>query len=127
MTETQTVLKIPDELKPADGRFGSGPSRVRAEQLENLAGPAGRGLMGTSHRQRPVKELVGQVRSGIRELLTVPEDYEIALGNGGTTAFWDAATCCLVRRQGAHLAYGEFSSKFASCTRKAPFLAEPIV
>jgi phosphoserine aminotransferase len=127
MTETQTVLKLPDGLKPADGRFGSGPSRVRAEQLENLAGPAGRALMGTSHRQKPVKELVGRVRAGLRELLSVPDGYEIALGNGGTTAFWDAAACGLIRRQSAHLAYGEFSSKFASCAKKAPFLADPIV
>jgi phosphoserine aminotransferase len=127
MSNTETVLKIPEELKPADGRFGSGPSRVRPEQLDALAGPAGRALMGTSHRQKPVKELVGRVRSGIRDLLNVSDDYEVALGNGGTTAFWDAATACLVRRQAAHLTYGEFSSKFASCTRKAPFLADPVV
>src|SRR4029077_4940244 len=113
MTETQALLEIPDELKPADGRFGSGPSRVRAEQVEKLAGPAGRALLGTSHRQRPVKDLVARLRGGIRELFSVPDGYEVALGNGGTTAFWDAATCGLVRRQGAHLAYGEFSSKFA--------------
>jgi phosphoserine aminotransferase len=127
MTETQTILRIPDELKPADGRFGSGPSRVRAEQLQNLAGPAGRALMGTSHRQPPVKDLVARVRAGITELFSVPDGYEVALGNGGTTAFWDAATCGLVRRQGVHLAYGEFSSKFASCTTKAPFLADPVL
>jgi phosphoserine aminotransferase len=127
MTDTEAVLKIPDELKPADGRFGSGPSRVRPEQLEHLAGPAGQAVMGTSHRQKPVKAVVGRVRGGIRELLRVPDDYEIALGNGGTTAFWDAATAGLVRRQSAHLAYGEFSAKFASCTQKAPFLADPIV
>jgi phosphoserine aminotransferase len=127
MTRTDTVLKIPDELKPADGRFGSGPSRVRPEQLEALASSAGRRLIGTSHRQKPVKQLVGRIRSGLSELLSVPDGFEIALGNGGTTAFWDAAACCLVRERPLHLAYGEFSSKFAACTRKAPFLSEPIV
>jgi phosphoserine aminotransferase len=126
MAETSTVLQIPAELKPADGRFGSGPSRVRPDQLEHLAA-TGTTLMGTSHRQRPVRELVGRVRSGLRELFQVPGDYEIALGNGGTTAFWDAATCCLVRERAQHLSYGEFSSKFAACTRGAPFLAEPLV
>jgi phosphoserine aminotransferase len=127
MTQTDTVLKIPDELKPADGRFGSGPSRVRPEQLEHLAGPAGQAVMGTSHRQKPVKALVGQVRAGLRDLFALPDGYEIALGNGGTTAFWDAATCCLVRERALHLAYGEFSSKFAACTAGAPFLADGIV
>jgi phosphoserine aminotransferase len=127
MSNTETVLKIPDELKPADGRFGSGPSRLRADQLQNLAGPAGRAVMGTSHRQKPVKELVGRVRAGIRDLFDVPDGYEVALGNGGTTAFWDAATACLVRTRAAHLTYGEFSSKFAACTKKAPFLADPVV
>src|SRR5437763_815472 len=95
MSETSTILQIPAELKPVDGRFGSGPSRVRPEQLERLAG-AGAALMGTSHRQRPVKELVARVRSGLRELFALPEGYEVVLGNGGTTAFWDAAACCLV-------------------------------
>jgi phosphoserine aminotransferase len=123
---TQTAVKIPDDLKPADGRFGSGPSRVRPEQLSKLA-REGAALMGTSHRQKPVKELVGRVRTGLRELFALPEGYEVALGNGGTTAFWDAATCCLVRDRALHLSYGEFSSKFATCTRTAPFLAEPVV
>ncbi len=126
MTQTATVLQIPDELKPADGRFGSGPSRVRPDQLAHLAG-AGAGIMGTSHRQKPVKQLVGRVRAGLAELFDLPDGYEVALGNGGTTAFWDAATCCLVRERALHLAYGEFSSKFAACTRGAPFLAEPVV
>ena len=121
----QTVLKIPDELKPADGRFGSGPSRVRLQALVALAGP-GAQVMGTSHRQPPVKQLVGRIRGGLRELFGVPDGYEVVLGNGGTTAFWDAATCCLVRERAVHLCYGEFSSKFAACTRGAPFLAEPI-
>ncbi len=122
----QTVLKIPDEIKPLDGRFGSGPSRVRRAQLEYLAGP-GAALMGTSHRQAPVKQLVAQIRSGLAELFELPDGYEVMLGNGGTTAFWDAATCCLVRERALHLAYGEFSSKFARCTGAAPFLADPIV
>jgi phosphoserine aminotransferase len=123
---TQTVLKIPPELKPADGRFGSGPSRVRPEQLDALAGP-GAAVMGTSHRQQPVKDLVARIREGLTELLALGDGYEVALGNGGTTAFWDAATCCLVRERALHLSYGEFSSKFAACTRNAPFLADPIV
>jgi phosphoserine aminotransferase len=126
MTQTDTVLEIPDDLKPADGRFGSGPSRVRPEQLAHLAGE-GAVIMGTSHRQAPVKRLVGQIRSGLRELFALPDGYEVVVGNGGTTAFWDAATCCLVRERPLHLSYGEFSSKFAASTRGAPFLADPIV
>jgi phosphoserine aminotransferase len=126
MTQTTTELQIPADLKPADGRFGSGPSRVRPAQLRHLV-DAGASVMGTSHRQRPVKELVGRVRAGIGELLRLPDGYEVALGNGGTTAFWDAATCCLVRERSLHLTYGEFSSKFAVCTRQAPFLADPVV
>jgi phosphoserine aminotransferase len=123
---TQTVLQIPPDLRPSDGRFGSGPSRLRPEQLIRLAdeGPA---VMGTSHRQKPVKSLVAQIRAGLREFFDLPEGYEIALGNGGTTAFWDAATCCLVRERALHLSYGEFSSKFAACTLGAPFLADPII
>jgi phosphoserine aminotransferase len=127
MTQTTTEqLQIPAGLKPVDGRFGSGPSRVRPAQLRHLV-DAGARVMGTSHRQRPVKELVGRVRSGIGELFSLPDGYEVALGNGGTTAFWDAATCCLVRERSLHLTYGEFSSKFAACTRQAPFLVDPVV
>jgi phosphoserine aminotransferase len=122
----QTLLKIPDELKPGDGRFGSGPSRLRPDALARLA-EQGDDVMGTSHRREPVKGLVGRVRAGLRELFAVPDSYEIALGNGGTTAFWDAATCSLVRERALHLAYGEFSAKFAACTARAPFLARPIV
>ncbi len=121
-----TPLVIPDELKPADGRFGSGPSRLRPAQLTNLAA-SGASVMGTSHRQKPVKALVGRVRSGLRELFSLPDGYEVILGNGGTTAFWDAATAGLVRERALHLTYGEFSSKFASATRAAPFLADPVV
>jgi phosphoserine aminotransferase len=123
---TQTVLEIPVDLRPADGRFGSGPSRVRPESLARLA-TDGQALIGTSHRQKPVKSLVAQIRSGLSELFSLPGDYEIALGNGGTTAFWDAAACCLVADRALHLSYGEFSSKFAACTRGAPFLAEPVI
>jgi phosphoserine aminotransferase len=126
MAQTSTVLKIPEALKPVDGRFGSGPSRVRPEQLEHLA-RTGTTLMGTSHRRKPVKQLVGRIRTNLRELFQLPDDYEVVLGNGGTTAFWDAATCGLVRNRALHLSYGEFSAKFAACTRKAPFLKEPIV
>ena len=126
MTQTTTEFQIPADLKPADGRFGSGPSRVRPAQLRHLV-DAGASVMGTSHRQRPVKELVGRIRAGIGELFALPDGYEVALGNGGTTAFWDAATCCLVRERSLHLTYGEFSSKFAACTRQAPFLADPVV
>jgi phosphoserine aminotransferase len=117
--------RIPDELKPADGRFGSGPSRVRPEALARLAERAD--LIGTSHRQAPVRELVARVRSGVAELLRMPEGYEVVLGNGGTTAFWDAAATCLVRKRALHLSYGEFSSKFAKATDGAPFLDDPIV
>src|SRR5438270_4513636 len=126
MSQTSAVLQIPAELKPADGRFGSGPARIRPEQLERLA-QTGASLMGTSHRQKPVKEVVGRVRSGLRELFALPDEYQVALGNGGTTAFWDAATCCLVREQALHLAYGEFSAKFANCTRSAQFLRDPMM
>jgi phosphoserine aminotransferase len=126
MTQTSTVAQIPDELKPADGRFGSGPSRIRPAQLEHLA-TTGAAVMGTSHRQAPVKSLVAGIRAGLRDLFELPDGYEVVLGNGGTTAFWDAATCCLVRRRALHLTYGEFSSKFAACTSGAPYLRDPIV
>jgi phosphoserine aminotransferase len=120
------VLQIPDQLKPADGRFGSGPSRVRPQQLRRLV-EVGGAVMGTSHRQAPVRQLVARVRADLRELFALPAGYEVALGNGGTTAFWDAATCCLVRERALHLVYGEFTSRFAACTGGAPFLAEPVV
>jgi phosphoserine aminotransferase len=123
---TQTVLQIPDDLKPIDGRFGSGPSRVRPAQLRHLAS-TGAAVMGTSHRPKPVKDVVARIRAGIGELFALPDGYEVALGNGGTTAFWDAATCSLVRERALHLTYGEFSSKFAACTAAAPFLGDPIV
>ena len=119
-------MQIPEDLLPADGRFGCGPSKVRPEQLEQLAAH-GVGIMGTSHRQAPVKAVVARVRSGLADLFGLPEDYEVALGNGGTTAFWDAAALGLVRERSLHLVYGEFSSKFAAVTRGAPFLGEPVV
>jgi phosphoserine aminotransferase len=123
---TTTPLAIPEAIRPADGRFGCGPSKVRPEQLAHLA-QSGAALMGTSHRQAPVKGLVGRVRTGLRELFSLPDDYEVALGNGGTTTFWDAAAACLVRERALHLTFGEFSQKFATVTRDAPFLAEPII
>jgi phosphoserine aminotransferase len=123
---TTTPLQIPAAIKPADGRFGCGPSKVRPEQLAHLAG-AGSALMGTSHRQAPVKQLVGRIRAGLGELFALPDGYEVVLGNGGTTAFWDAAAAGLVRERALHLTFGEFSQKFAAVTRGAPFLQDPIV
>jgi phosphoserine aminotransferase len=125
--DTSTPVIIPDALKPADGRFGCGPSKVRPAQLARLAEGDGAALMGTSHRQKPVKSLVGRIRSDLRELFSLPEGYEVVLGNGGTTAFWDAATFGLVRERALHLTYGEFSSKFAQATGAAPFLQDSIV
>lgn len=119
-------LTIPAELKPSDGRFGCGPSKVRTEQLANLAAEGAK-YLGTSHRQKPVKSLVGRVRAGLSELFSLPDGYEVVLGNGGTTAFWDAAAFGLVRERSQHFTYGEFSSKFAAVTKGAPFLADPIV
>jgi phosphoserine aminotransferase len=124
LTET-TPLAIPDELRPVDGRFGCGPSKVRPQALARLAGD-GSALMGTSHRQKPVKALVGEIRAGLRSLFSAPDDYEVVLGNGGATAFWDAAAFGLVERRAAHLTYGEFSQKFAAVTAGAPFLQDPL-
>ena len=122
---TSARIEIPHDIRPADGRFGAGPSKVRPEQLQHLLDNAG--VMGTSHRQKPVKAVVGRVRAGLRELFALPGDYEIALGNGGTTAFWDALAFGMVRSRSLHLAYGEFSSKFARVTAGAPFLEDPVV
>jgi phosphoserine aminotransferase len=122
---TRTLVEIPASLKPADGRFGCGPSKVRPEALAKLASQSD--LIGTSHRQQPVKDLVARVRAGLAELFDIPDGYEVALGNGGTTAFWDAAAAWLVRERPLHLTYGEFSSKFAKATAAAPFLADPIL
>jgi phosphoserine aminotransferase len=119
------MVEIPAALKPVDGRFGCGPSKVRPESLAKLAGQ--NELIGTSHRQQPVKDLVARIRAGLGELFSIPDGYEVALGNGGTTAFWDAAAAWLVRERALHLTYGEFSSKFAKATAGAPFLSDPIL
>jgi phosphoserine aminotransferase len=122
----ETQLTLPDELKPGDGRFGCGPSKVRPAALAALAAD-GAALMGTSHRQKPVKGLVGELRAGLADLFSLPDGYEVALGNGGATAFWDAAAFGLIRERSLHLAFGEFSQKFASVSKGAPFLGEPVV
>jgi phosphoserine aminotransferase len=124
-TAQQQALLIPDELKPDDGRFGCGPSKVRPDALARLASD-GAAVMGTSHRQKPVKALVGEIRTGLTELFSLPVGYEVALGNGGATAFWDAAAFGLVRERSLHLTFGEFSQKFATVTTGAPFLKDPI-
>ncbi|SEG92353.1 phosphoserine aminotransferase apoenzyme [Thermomonospora echinospora] len=121
-----TDIAIPEDLKPADGRFGCGPSKVRPEQLRALA-ESGSAYLGTSHRQAPVKSLVRRVREGLAELFSLPEGYQVLLSNGGTTAFWDAAAFGLVRDKSQHLTFGEFSSKFAKVTKGAPWLADPSV
>jgi len=123
---TAPTIAIPADLKPADGRFGCGPSKVRPQQLAALAA-SGSSVMGTSHRQQPVKDVVVRVRSGLRELFALPSGYEVVLGNGGTTAFWDAAALGLVRDRSLHLTNGEFSAKFAAVTAGAPFLVDPVV
>src|ERR1700704_3809611 len=125
-TTAETQLTLPDELKPGDGRFGCGPSKVRPQALAALASD-GAALIGTSHRQKPVKALVGEIRAGLAELFSLPDGYEVALGNGGATAFWDAAAFGLIRERSLHLAFGEFSQKFASVAKGAPFLGEPVV
>ncbi|MGZ4448605.1 MAG: phosphoserine transaminase [Nocardioides sp.] len=120
------ALTIPADLLPADGRFGAGPSKIQPAHLDALAA-TGTSLMGTSHRQAPVRDLVGRVRSGLADLFTLPDGYEIVLGNGGATAFWDIATYGLVRERSQHLAFGEFSSKFAKAAQAAPWLGDPTV
>ena len=119
-------IKIPDNLKPRDGRFGCGPSKIRPESLAALAA-SGSSILGTSHRQKPVKNVVHQVREGLNSLFSLPEGYEVVLGNGGSTAFWDIATFGLIENKSQHLVFGEFSSKFASAAKEAPFLGEPTV
>ena len=121
-----TALSIPADLLPADGRFGCGPSKIRPESLAALA-TDGAALLGTSHRQRPVKSLVRDVRTGLAELFALPDGYEVALGNGGSTTFWDVAVASLVERRSAHASFGEFSAKFAAAAAAAPFLEEPSV
>ena len=122
MGENATVT-IPAELLPQDGRFGAGPSKVRPEQIEALS-RAGAKLLGTSHRQAPVRNLVGSIREGLSSFFSAPAGYEVVLGVGGSTAFWDIASFGLVENKAQHLSFGEFGSKFAAATNKAPFLAE---
>lgn len=118
-------VTLPREILPTDGRFGCGPSKVRAEQLSALVGP-GAVLLGTSHRQAPIKSLVGQVRMGLSDLLRLPEGYEIIIGNGGATAFWDAASFGLIEKRAQNLVFGEFGGKFAQAAG-APWLEAPDV
>src|SRR5579864_5533498 len=119
-------LVIPAQLKPADGRFGSGPARIRPAQLAALA-DSGAAYLGTSHRQPPVRSLVRRVRVGLAELFGLPADYTVALGNGGTSAFWEMATFGLIREHSQHLSFGEFSARFAGLAGRAPWLSEPSV
>jgi phosphoserine aminotransferase len=123
VTDTPDIA-IPANLLPGDGRFGSGPSKVRPEAVKALASEAGR-FLGTSHRQKTVKSVVGSLRSGLAELFSLPEGYEVVLGNGGTTCFWDAATFGLIEKKSQHLSFGEFSSKFATAASDAPHLDDP--
>ena len=120
------ALTIPADLKPADGRFGAGPSKIQTSHLDALAA-TGSSLMGTSHRQAPVRNVVGRVREGLGALFSLPAGYEVVLGNGGATAFWDIATFALIREKSQHLSFGEFSSKFAAAAAAAPWLADPSV
>ncbi len=119
-------IRLPAELLPEDGRFGAGPSKVRKAQLDALVA-TGRGYLGTSHRQTPVKSQVARVRQGLRSLFSLPDGYEVVLGNGGATEFWDIATFGLIDKRSSHLSFGEFSSKFAAAAKAAPFLEDPVV
>jgi len=121
-----TEINIPLAIKPVDGRFGCGPSKIRSEALDALSA-SGNSILGTSHRQKPVKNVVKRVREGLTSLFNLPEGYEVVLGNGGSTAFWDIATFGLIEERSQHLVFGEFSSKFASAAKEAPFLGEPTV
>jgi phosphoserine aminotransferase len=120
------TVAIPAELRPKDGRFGSGPAKIRPEQLAALAS-SGRAYLGTSHRQPPVRSLVRRIRVGLADLFSLPADYAVVLGNGGTSAFWDAATFGLISRHSQHLSFGEFSSRFGAIAHRTPWLAEPTV
>ena len=118
-------IKIPDNLKPKDGRFGCGPSKIRSEALESLLNS--QLILGTSHRQKPVKQVVNRVRTGLNSLFNLPSGYEVVLGNGGSTAFWDIATSGLIEKKSQHLHFGEFSSKFAQAAKENPFIDDPTV
>ncbi|MCL2652761.1 MAG: phosphoserine transaminase [Propionibacteriaceae bacterium] len=124
MTNDRAPLIIPDRLKPRDGRFGSGPSRVPVEALEALAAPGS--VMGTSHRQAPVKSLVARLQENLAALYRLPDGYQVVLGNGGSNVFWDIAVCCLIEHRSAHGAWGEFGRKFVDAVAAAPFLGEPV-
>jgi len=124
--ESAKKIIIPDSLKPNDGRFGCGPSKVRADALASLTSEAA-SIIGTSHRQKGVKDVVGRVRNGLKDLFSLPDGYEVVLGNGGSTAFWDVATFGQIEKKSQHLSFGEFSSKFASAAKAAPFLDDPSV
>lgn len=121
-----STIEIPKNLQPADGRFGCGPSKIRPTALAALAASSS-SILGTSHRQKPVKDLVHQVRAGLSALFELPDGYEVVLGNGGSTAFWDIATFGLIQSRSQHLVFGEFSSKFAAAAKAAPFLGEPSI
>ncbi|MHB1090674.1 MAG: aminotransferase class V-fold PLP-dependent enzyme, partial [Ilumatobacteraceae bacterium] len=119
-------IRLPPELLPADGRFGCGPSKIRPEQMHSVMHQS-MTMLGTSHRQEPVRHLVGSVRDGLKELFGLPADWEIVLGNGGATVFWDVATFGLIQQKSQHLVFGEFSSKFADAAKMAPHLLDPHV
>ena len=119
-------ILIPESIKPKDGRFGCGPSKILPASLSNLATNYSN-VLGTSHRQKPVKAVVAQVRQGLKSLFSIPEGYEVILGNGGSTAFWDIATFGLIEKKSAHAVFGEFSSKFATCAKEAPMISEPTI
>src|SRR3954470_10718135 len=123
---TTPDITIPQTLLPSDGGFGSGPSKVRPEALARLAA-TGTSYLGTSHRRDGVRSVVRRIREGLANLYTLPDDYEVLIGNGGSTSFWDAAAFGLVERRSEHLVFGEFSSKFAAVTKQAPFLADPVI
>ena len=125
-TSSNSELAIPADLLPGDGRFGSGPSKVRPESVAALSAAA-RGYLGTSHRRSTVRNQVARLQEGLATLFSLPDGWEIVLGNGGTTVFWDAALFGLIDRRSAHLVFGEFSSKFAVAVGAAPFLHDPIV
>ncbi|MEI7442595.1 MAG: phosphoserine transaminase [Actinomycetes bacterium] len=125
MAETLEII-IPTDLLPVDGRFGAGPSRVRDEQIEALA-KVTKTFLGTSHRQKPVKSQVARLRTGVANLFNLPEGYEVVIGNGGSTAFWEIAVFGLIRDRAQFLTFGEFGSKFADSAKSAPFLGEPTV
>jgi len=126
VTDATEKIQIPAELLPSDGRFGAGPSKIRPESLAALAA-AGDHYLGTSHRRPGVRHVVGQIRTGLTQLFDLPDGYEVVLGNGGATAFWDIATFGLIKQKSQHLNFGEFSSKFAAASKAAPFLQDPTV